>query len=235
MSTRPENGAHRVDTSPVSAPAAGDRGQAPAHADQCTEVLAARTDPQPEPRDVRSRQQDRFGGIKWGSAFFGWLAAIGTALLLSALLTAVGTAVGLSALDVGRAGQAAQDPATARTAGIVGAVVAAVVLLVAYYCGGYVAGRMARFDGLKQGIAVWVWTVVISVVVAVLVSAGVAQVGVLGSVGGLPQVPVDGGTIGVAAVVAAVVALAVSLVGAVLGGLAGMRFHRRIDRADLDR
>ena len=26
-----------------------------------------------------------------------------------------------------------------------------------YYCGGYVAGRMARFDGVNQVRAVWVW------------------------------------------------------------------------------
>ena len=39
-----------------------------------------------------------------------------------------------------------------------GVVVAAVVLFVAYVCGGYVAGRMARFDGIKQGLAVWGWS-----------------------------------------------------------------------------
>ena len=37
-----------------------------------------------------------FGGIKIGSAFFGWLAATGMAVLLTALVAAAGTAVGLA-------------------------------------------------------------------------------------------------------------------------------------------
>lgn len=41
--------------------------------------------------------------------------------------------------------------------GMVGIIVLGVIVLVAYYCGGYVAGRMARFDGMKQGLAVWLW------------------------------------------------------------------------------
>ena len=43
---------------------------------------------------------------------------------------------------------------------------------VAYYCGGYVAGRMARFDGVKQGVAVWVWALVIAIIVTVLGAVG---------------------------------------------------------------
>src|SRR3954451_23122119 len=32
---------------------------------------------------VVERQKERYGGIKWGSAFFGWLTATGNALLLA--------------------------------------------------------------------------------------------------------------------------------------------------------
>jgi hypothetical protein len=45
----------------------------------------------------------------------------------------------------------------------------------------------------------------------------------------------DAGSLTTGAVVALVAAVVVSLVGAVLGGLAGMRFHRRVDRAGLGR
>src|SRR5438270_3758803 len=45
---------------------------------------------------VLERQQERYGGIKFGSAFFGWLTATGTALLLTALLAAAGAAVGVA-------------------------------------------------------------------------------------------------------------------------------------------
>ncbi|RII86453.1 hypothetical protein DZF95_17230, partial [Clavibacter michiganensis] len=31
-------------------------------------------------QDVLAREKDRFGGIKFGSAFFGWLTATGTAV-----------------------------------------------------------------------------------------------------------------------------------------------------------
>ena len=49
--------------------------------------------------------------------------------------------------------------------GLVGGIVLLVILFVAYYCGGYVAGRMARFHGARQGFAVWVWALVIAIVV----------------------------------------------------------------------
>lgn len=181
-----------------------------------------------EPRSTLHHQKDRFGGIKWGSAFFGWLTAVGTAVLLSGIVTAVGARFGMS--GTGGPGQAVgeltQSPGATTTAGVVSAVVVALVLFVAYYCGGYVAGRMARFSGAKQGVAVWVWAVVIAVVVAVVVAVGGARFD-LAPIG----IPVDPATLGTAGIIAAVVALAVALLGAVLGGLAGMRFHRRVDRA----
>jgi hypothetical protein len=192
-------------------------------------------DSEPSRGDVLHQQKDRFGGIKWGSAFFGWLTAIGTAVLLFALLTAIGGMTGLSLTDDSRqaAGQAVQNPGMTRTAGVVSAIVAAAVLLIAYYCGGYVAGRMARFNGIKQGIAVWVWTIVITVVVAVLAAIAGDQFDVMSRVDGLPKLPVSDDAATITAIIGVVVALIVALVGAILGGLAGMRFHRKVDRADL--
>ncbi len=51
---------------------------------------------------VVAREKDAYGGIKVGSAFFGWLTATGTAVLLTALLAAAGAAVGLSTGHLGR-------------------------------------------------------------------------------------------------------------------------------------
>src|SRR4051812_9269082 len=45
---------------------------------------------------VVAREKERYGGIKWGSAFFGWLTATGTAVILTAVLAAAGAAVGVS-------------------------------------------------------------------------------------------------------------------------------------------
>src|SRR5919202_1146149 len=88
---------------------------------------------------VLQRQQERYGGIKPGSAFFGWLTATGTAVLLTALLAAAGAAVGVAThTDVGQAvGQATQN---ATTVGITGGIVLLVILFLAYFAGGYVAG-----------------------------------------------------------------------------------------------
>jgi MFS family permease len=219
MSTEREDGAHR------------DRATAgPGRGEPAPDVPPGDVrDTGPSRGEVLDRQQDRFGGIKWGSAFFGWLTALGTAVLLSALLAAVGSALGVS--FPGTAGEAGRDLDLTRTAGVVGAVAAAAVLLVAYYCGGYVAGRMARFDGAKQGLAVWVWTIVVTVVVAVLAAFAGDRFDVSGRIDGLPKLPVSGGALTLTAIVAALAALAVALAGAVLGGLAGMWFHRRVDRA----
>ena len=46
--------------------------------------------------NVLEREQERFGGFKFGSAFFGWLTAMGTAVLLTALVAAIGAAIGMS-------------------------------------------------------------------------------------------------------------------------------------------
>src|SRR4051794_35656992 len=47
-------------------------------------------------RDAVDAQHERFGGIKWGAAFFGWLSANGLAVLLIAVLSAAGVAIGLT-------------------------------------------------------------------------------------------------------------------------------------------
>jgi len=99
-------------------------------------------------RDVVDREREHHGGVKVGSAFFGFLTATGMAILLTALVTAAGAVVGL-ATDT-KVGQATSDATrSASTVGIVGGIILLVILFLAYYCGGYVAGRMARFDGAK--------------------------------------------------------------------------------------
>ena len=177
-------------------------------------------------KDIHQRERDRFGGVKVGCAFFGWLAATGLAVILTALVTAIGAAV-VGTTDV--TADLADDPAAF---GWAGAIALLVILLVAYYSGGYVAGRMARFSGAKQGVAVWAWAVVVAILIGIA-SAVTGGSQVLSAVSGFPRIPLDAGDATVAAIVTALAALVVSLVGAVLGGLAGMRFHRRVDREGL--
>jgi len=181
---------------------------------------------------VVRREKERYGGIKWGSAFFGWLTATGTAVILTALLAGAGTAVGV-ATDT-EAGEAAnQASEAAETVGIVGGIALLVVLLVAYYCGGYVAGRMARFNGVKQGVAVWVWAVAIAAIVAVTGALLGSEFDVLARLDGFPRIPVNEGDLTTGGIIAILAAAAAALIGAILGGLAGMRFHRKVDKAGL--
>jgi len=186
----------------------------------------------PDRRTVVARQKEEHGGIKWGSAFFGWLTAAGTAILVTALLSAIGTAVGLGALS---GPQQAEREATqnAQTVGLIGAIALLVVLFIAYYAGGYVAGRMARFDGAKQGIAVWLWALVIAIVVAVVVAVAGSEYNVLSQLNSLPRVPISEGDLATGGIITAIAAVVASLGGAILGGLAGMRFHRKVDRTGL--
>jgi hypothetical protein len=185
-------------------------------------------------QSVVAREKEQYGGIKFGSAFFGWLTATGTAVLLTALAAAAGTAVGVANdTDVAEAAdQAASDPGTV---GLVGGIILLVVLFVAYYCGGYVAGRMARFNGAKQGVAVWLWAVVIAIAVAVLAAVAGDQFNVLGQLNSFPRIPIAEGDVTTGGIIALLVIAAASLAGAVLGGLAGMRFHRKVDKAGLGR
>jgi hypothetical protein len=167
--------------------------------------------------------------MKFGACFFGWLTATGTAVILTALLTAVGAGVGL-ANDL----NPDQALATAQTVGLVGGIILLAIIFIAYLAGGYVAGRMARFNGVKQGVGVWLWAIIMAVVIAVLSAIAGSQFNILGSLNGFPRVPVNEGQLTTAGIIVAVLVVVVALVGAILGGLAGMRFHRRVDSATHD-
>jgi len=183
---------------------------------------------------VIEREREEYGGIKIGAAFFGWLAATGMAVLLAALLAATGAAIGLGITGSLEEGV---DEATANadTLSWIGAIALLVVLFVAYFSGGYVAGRMARFDGAKQGAAVWVWAVVIAIVVAIVSALGGAQFNILGQLNAFPRIPVDEGDLTLVGIITAIVLAIATLVAAMLGGVTGTRYHRRVDAAGLDR
>ena len=171
-------------------------------------------------RQAAAVQHVEFGGTKWGAAFFGWLSATGLAVLLLALVSAAGTGLGLT------------EGASAEAIGLRGAVALLVVLFLSYLAGGYVAGRMSRFDGVRQGLAVWL----VGLVVVLLCSGAVALLGsefnVLARLE-LPRIPVGEGTATTAGLVTLAAAAGATLVGAVLGGALGTWYHRRVDRAGL--
>jgi hypothetical protein len=180
---------------------------------------------------VVTTEKDAFGGMKFGSCFFGWLTASGTAVLLAALVTGVGAALGLSrTVDVTN-----PTPAQTESIGFVGGIVLLAIIFVAYLAGGYVAGRMARFNGLKQGLGVWLWAVIMAILIGVAGWLAGARFDLLAQVNSFPRLPLNEGTLTTGGILVAVGVVAASLIGALLGGLAGMRYHRRVDRAGLAR
>lgn len=177
-------------------------------------------------RDAVAAQHARFGGIRWGAAFFGWLTANGLAVLLLALVGAAGVGLGLAS-GIDTADEAANEVGTL---GLGGAIAVLVILFLAYLSGGYVAGRMARFDGVRQGMAVWIIGVLVALVLAGVGALLGAQYNVLADLN-LPRIPVDEGTATTAGLITLVAILLVTVIGAVIGGKLGDRFHRKIDRA----
>lgn len=166
-----------------------------------------------------------YGGTNWGAAFFGWLVAVASAVLLSSIVGAVASGVGATS-DLSQ--QQVQREAGA--VGLGAAIAIVVVMALAYYAGGYVAGRMSRFDGGRQGVAVWLIGLVVTLVAVVVGALLGAQYNVLDRVD-LPRLPVptDAATLG--GIVAAVVLVLVTLLAAVAGGKTGRRYHAKVDRA----
>jgi hypothetical protein len=108
------------------------------------------------------------------------------------------------------------------------------VLALAYYCGGYVAGRMSRFDGGRQGFGTWLIGLVVTVLIAGAGAIFGSEYNVLQGLN-LPRIPVDEGSLATGGAIALAAALIGTLIAAVLGGKVGRRYHARVDRAGLDR
>ena len=241
---RPDSDDTRVHTQAVPVTATRDHRTEPTRTDprpadtgrdDDRQVSGAATDrtllPSLEDRKlIHQREKEHFGGMKFGSAFFGWLTATGLFVILTALIGAGAALFGygsnLTTADLSTGSGELQ------AAGITAAVVVGVILLVSYYAGGYVAGRMARFSGPKQGVAVWLWALIVAVVLTIIGLIAGNRLDVSEQFGNL-GVPALGDLTGPGLIGLLIVA-AIALVGAVLGGLAGMRYHRRIDRTDFD-
>jgi hypothetical protein len=221
------------DTTQVLPPVASSTADTDRHSTQVLRPDADRTRDVSPPtavsrKDVVAAQQARYGGIKWGAAFFGWLSANGLAVLLVALLSAGGVAVGLTQ-------GVSVDEAVGSAAGIGlgGGIALLVVLFLAYLAGGYVAGRMARFNGPKQGVAVWVIGLLVALLLALVGLVFGSQYNVLARLD-LPRIPVNEGTATTAGIIALAAVLVATLLGAILGGILGTRFHKKVDRVGFD-
>jgi hypothetical protein len=188
--------------------------------------------------EMAFRQRQEFAGINFGSAFFGWLAATGLASILYLIAGGIAVASGLATKSVLTGGSdkvtSLGSVFTTQSLQITALVVFLVVLFLSYFVGGFVASRMARFSGLKQGLAVWLWGLVMSIIAAVVIVVIVSQTSSLSSVQSTTSGLSTSDYTSVPALISFALIAVLSIGGALLGGLAGQGFHRRVDRFGFD-
>ncbi|MDQ3895803.1 MAG: hypothetical protein M3326_00905 [Actinomycetota bacterium] len=160
--------------------------------------------------------RSRFGGIDVPATLAGALAALGTSVLLAGILAAAGT----FGYQLGLA-----DATEKLTAG--GLIGGLATLLIAFLVGGWVAGRVARYDGGPNGLLTAVWFVLLAAGTAALGAWAGDKYDVFRNVH-LPQW-FDGDALTGAALASGLLALAVMLGAGWAGGRLGERYHRRAD------
>ena len=166
-----------------------------------------------------SRARDDFGGIDVPATVAGTLAALGTAVLLGGLLAGAGSF-------------GYQQGVVGEDLSLGGLIAGLVTLVVAFLVGGWVAGRMARYDGGRNGLMTALWFVVLAAVAGALGAWAGAEYDVFSDVQ-LPQWFSDDAT-SWQAVLSGAVAIVVMFVAGFLGGKAGERYHRKADRLIVD-
>jgi hypothetical protein len=173
------------------------------------------------PRDrKRLARQAGLGRLSFISVLAGVLVAYGAFAVLAALAGAVTVAVGLhtelASNDWDRFGMGSAVTVTA-------------VAFVAYWFGGYVAGRMARRAGLVNGLAVFALALLLVVVVGAIAASQANTEAIQANLRslGLPITGTEWARIGTAAGVGTLVGM---LVGAGIGGVVGERWHSELTR-----
>jgi hypothetical protein len=176
------------------------------------------------PADARySNVRERFGGIDTPAALGGMFAALGMLGLLIAVTSVAAIPLQLNAIDT--RGEILE-------LGRAGVVVATLVILTSFILGGWVAARMARFDGVINGVGVALWMLLL---VAVSAAAGIfldARYNLFQRAG-LPDwfSQIRGDDVTTLAMVAAVLAIAAVFTGSMIGGWAGNGYNRKVDSA----
>lgn len=167
------------------------------------------------------RPSDRArGGVSAGAILTGVLVSYGALLILSILIGGVLVATGLDPEDV--AGGEQVEVGVGVGIGVL------VGQFLAYLWGGYTAGRMARGAGAANGVLVAIVALLVAVVVAGI-AAALGATAEFGAPFGATRLPIEGDyvvewSLGVGGAI-----LFVMLLGGLFGGLAGARWHTRLE------
>lgn len=180
---------------------------------------------------LREREEylrDIYGGVDWLASFVGFIFT----LLFAGILGAAAGVFLLAPLGLQQSLANGQLTSTA----ITGFAVIAGVFFFAFLFGGYISGRMARYDGGRNGAMILLWMALVAALLLVLS-------GVLGQVisgtpaGEVVGVALDSGSnavnllggLGTPGIVIAGGVLLAALLGGMVGGRLGSRYHREID------
>lgn len=165
------------------------------------------------------------GGLSFGSIVTGTAVAFGAMSLLTMLIAGIAVAVGVTAEGV---------DASATEIGWGVGIALVVTQFIAYFWGGYTAGRMARGAGLLNGLLV---------PVLALLLMGLA-VGLVAAFGGearfaVPftdfRVPVEEDVVLTWGIGLGIATLVVMFLGGILGGMFGARWHDKLEAVAGDR
>lgn len=216
-SERPGEEAQEKETRVIRTP--GSRGE-----DQETRQQAT-----PYPRgyfevaeEREERLRDMYGGVDWLASFLGFVFAAVAGAFLFLIAGFIAVPLGFS-FDLGSGGLEA--------ATITGLVVVGVIIFLTYLFGGYVAGRLARFDGGRNGAMTVAWSILVA---AVLTVGGILSVPIFDGVRSFIQesaLPALNGLLGagIVGIIVLVGAVLAALLGGFVGGRLGSRYHSGID------
>src|SRR5437763_635586 len=90
------------------------------------------------------------------------------------------------------------------------------------------AERTGTVDGARQGIGAWVVGIIITILAGVLAAVAGDQYNVV-SRANLPRLPIGQDTLTTGGIIATIAILLGTLLCAALGGIAGARYHRKVD------
>jgi hypothetical protein len=172
-----------------------------------------------ERTDAITEARARFGGVDVPASFAGMLAALGLAAVLAGIATGAGSFGYQSGID-------GEDMS------FVGLIVGLGVLIVSFAFGGWVAGRMARYDGVRNGMLTAFWFVVLAAALSAVGAWLGDRYDFLADIN-LPQW-FDPGRDTPEAVVTGVIAVVAMFIAAAMGGAIGARYHRDVDSTIVD-
>ena len=191
--------------------------QHPASRDEAPELSAT---------EYRHALRARHGGFDWLGSFLGFTVAMFFLVVLLGVVGAIAGTVGfqLQAAAPGTGGGPISEPVQRIGVGVLFA--SWLAALIAYFVGGYAAGRVARYGGVRNGAGIVLWTVLVALVLGILGAIFGSRFNVTDQL----HLGVSPSSLTLPGVVSLIVTLVIMLGASALGGWRGSHYHRRVDR-----